>query len=35
MGIGFGLGGTVLLIAILVISSFRVLREYERGVVFM
>jgi len=35
MGIGFGLGGTGLLIAILVISSFRVLREYERGVVFM
>ena len=35
MGMGFGLGGTVLLIAILVISSFRVLREYERGVVFM
>jgi regulator of protease activity HflC (stomatin/prohibitin superfamily) len=35
MGIGFGLGGLVLLIAIVVISSFRVLREYERGVVFM
>jgi regulator of protease activity HflC (stomatin/prohibitin superfamily) len=35
MGIGFGLGGIVLLIAIVVISSFRVLREYERGVVFM
>jgi regulator of protease activity HflC (stomatin/prohibitin superfamily) len=35
MGIGFGLGGIVLLIAIMVISSFRVLREYERGVVFM
>ena len=35
MGIGFGLGGIVLLVAILVISSFRVLREYERGVVFM
>jgi regulator of protease activity HflC (stomatin/prohibitin superfamily) len=35
MGIGFGLGGIVLLIAILVISSFRVLREYERGVVFL
>ena len=35
MGIGLGLGGIVLLIAILVISSFRVLREYERGVVFM
>ena len=35
MGIGFGLGGFVVLIALLVISSFRVLREYERGVVFM
>ena len=35
MGIGFGLGGVVLLVAILVISSFRMLREYERGVVFM
>ena len=35
MGIGFGLGGVVVLIALLVISSFRVLREYERGVVFM
>ena len=35
MGLGFGLGGFVLLIAILVISSFRILREYERGVVFM
>jgi len=35
MGVGFGLGGVVLLVAILVISSFRVLREYERGVVFM
>ena len=35
MGIGLGLGGIVVLVAILVISSFRVLREYERGVVFM
>ena len=35
MGIGFGLGGIVLLIAILVISSFRILPEYERGCVFM
>jgi regulator of protease activity HflC (stomatin/prohibitin superfamily) len=35
MGIGFGLGGFIVLIAIVVISSFRVLREYERGVVFM
>ena len=35
MGIGLGLGVVVLLVAILVFSSFRVLREYERGVVFM
>jgi regulator of protease activity HflC (stomatin/prohibitin superfamily) len=35
MGLGLGFGGTLLLIAILVISSFRVLREYERGVVFL
>jgi len=35
MGMGIGLGGVVLLVAILVISSFRVLREYERGVVFL
>ena len=35
MGVGFGLGGIVLLIAIVVVTSFRVLREYERGVVFM
>ena len=35
MGIGLGFGGLVLLIGILVISSFRVLREYERGVVFL
>ena len=35
MGIGIGFGGVVVLIAILLISSFRVLREYERGVVFM
>ncbi len=35
MGFGFGLGGVVLLAAILVVSSFRILREYERGVVFL
>ncbi|HET7097404.1 MAG TPA: slipin family protein [Casimicrobiaceae bacterium] len=34
MGIGFGFGGFIVLILILVISSFRILREYERGVVF-
>ena len=33
LGLGFG-GGVVLVIAILVVSSLRVLREYERGVVF-
>jgi len=31
----FGLGGLLVLAAILVLSSFRILREYERGVVFM
>src|SRR4029078_13108750 len=35
MGIGIGFRGLVGMIAILLISSFRVLREYERGVVFM
>src|SRR5213080_3037885 len=34
LGLGFG-GGLILVIAILVISSLRVLREYERGVVFL
>ncbi len=31
----FGLGGLLILAAILVVSSFRILREYERGVIFM
>ena len=31
----FGIGGVLFLLAILVIGSFRILREYERGVVFM
>jgi regulator of protease activity HflC (stomatin/prohibitin superfamily) len=31
----FGVGGILVLIAILVIASLRILREYERGVVFM
>jgi len=35
MGVGFGLGGFVLLIVLVVVASFRVLREYERGVVFL
>jgi regulator of protease activity HflC (stomatin/prohibitin superfamily) len=32
---GFGISGLALLIIILLVSSFRVLREYERGVTFM
>jgi regulator of protease activity HflC (stomatin/prohibitin superfamily) len=32
---GLGAGAVIVLIAILVIASFRILREYERGVVFM
>lgn len=35
MAYGFSFGGFVFLLALLVITSFRVLREYERGVVFM
>jgi regulator of protease activity HflC (stomatin/prohibitin superfamily) len=35
MVFGLGFGGVVLVIAVLIIASFRVLREYERGVVFM
>jgi regulator of protease activity HflC (stomatin/prohibitin superfamily) len=31
----FGIGGVVLLLIILVVASFRILREYERGVIFM
>ena len=31
----FGIGGFLVLIAIVVIASFRILREYQRGVVFM
>jgi regulator of protease activity HflC (stomatin/prohibitin superfamily) len=30
-----GVGGVLVLIAIIVIASFRILREYERGVIFM
>src|SRR3990170_3301901 len=30
-----GISGILVLVAILVIASFRILREYERGVVFM
>src|SRR5512147_2469482 len=33
--IQFGLGTVLLLALILVAASFRILREYERGVVFM
>jgi len=32
---GFGFGGILVLIALLVLASFRILREYERGVIFM
>jgi regulator of protease activity HflC (stomatin/prohibitin superfamily) len=32
---GVSMGGLLVLLAILVISSFRILREYERGVVFL
>jgi regulator of protease activity HflC (stomatin/prohibitin superfamily) len=35
MGFGLGFGGIFVLIAVLIVTSFRVLREYERGVVFM
>lgn len=31
----FGIGGVLFLLAILIMASFRILREYERGVVFM
>ena len=31
----YGAGGILVLVAILVIASFRILREYERGVVFL
>jgi regulator of protease activity HflC (stomatin/prohibitin superfamily) len=35
MGLGLGFGGIVLVIAVLIIASFRIMREYERAVVFM
>ncbi|MFJ5380052.1 slipin family protein [Cupriavidus sp. CER94] len=35
MAFGFSFGGLVFLLVLLVVSAFRVLREYERGVVFM
>ncbi|SMF49376.1 slipin family protein [Pseudogulbenkiania subflava] len=35
MAFGLGSGGFVLLIVLLIAASFRILREYERGVVFM
>ena len=34
MGFEFGFGGLALLVLVLLVSMFRVLREYERGVVF-
>ena len=30
-----GLGGILVIVVVLVVSSFRILHEYERGVVFM
>ena len=35
MILDYGLGGLVVLIAILLFASLRILREYERGVIFM
>jgi len=35
MGLNFGFGGFLILIVIIALSSLRVLREYERGVIFM
>jgi regulator of protease activity HflC (stomatin/prohibitin superfamily) len=32
---GFGFGGVVFLLLVLLFSAFRILREYERGVIFM
>jgi len=31
----FGIGGILFLVGLLVVASFRILREYERGVIFM
>ncbi len=31
----FGLGGILIIVLVLIVFSFRILREYERGVVFM
>jgi regulator of protease activity HflC (stomatin/prohibitin superfamily) len=35
MVFGLGFGGVVLVIAVLIMASFRIMREYERAVVFM
>ena len=35
MGLNFGFGGFLFLIVIIALSSLRILREYERGVIFM
>jgi len=35
MVFGLGFGGLLLLVGLVILASFRVLREYERGVVFM
>ena len=34
MNFNFGFSGFLILIVLLLFSSFRILREYERGVVF-
>src|SRR5258707_8098521 len=34
MVFGLGFGGLLLLVGLVILASFRVLREYERGVVF-
>jgi len=35
MAYGFSFGGLIFIVVVLIVSAFRVLREYERGVVFM
>ena len=35
MVFGLGFGGLLLFVGLVILASFRVLREYERGVVFM
>ena len=35
MAIGLGFGTIVIIVALVILASFRVMREYERAVVFM